>query len=672
MSDIPQMIDNRYQVVRLLGRGGMADVYLATDAILGRQVAVKVLDARHASDAEFVKRFHQEARAAAGLSNSHIVAIHDRGATDDSHYIVMEYIEGRTLSALLAEKGPLAPEQAIAIALDVLDALAAAHERGIIHRDVKPQNIIIDQQGRVKVADFGIARTIELTTRVTTAGSILGTAHYLSPEQAAGIEAVYGSDLYSLGVVLFEMLTGQVPFDGENLVAVMHKHLNQQPPSPRQLNPSIPENLSTVVLNALAKDPARRYASAGQFAGDLGRCRQGTPVASAALPLTTVEPQAAPAPRAYCPACGAANPKDNLFCNGCGSRMAAAAPVPPPAYTGPSSDEATRMLNQPAPAATPPAGKKARWRRRAVAVAVAAVIALVALAGIGMYAASGDDAAGGTSAGDSSEEAKVKAFTEGLAPLAERDEKLENDLNSYFKGYDLTSSSGEYNTDEAKKGRAKLESARSEYKDILRQVNALESSGSTDELKNDFVVLNQFYIDETGELIRLLDYIDQLYDAISRFRKATDRLTSSDPADAAEAVALINELNNELVTVTDDLNALDVPESFREYHDSLTAALLEMSALFDEIAVAITTEDAAKMAELETRFTQWEQKYDQELDSGGDIRKQYDAYWAEASKKEDRLIGNARQEVEAIRAKYGDQWVSDALRFDASDGWVKV
>ncbi len=253
---MPDIIDNRYEIIRRLGSGGMADVFLARDTHLGREVAIKVLYQRYADDNEFVARFRREAQSAAGLNHPHIVSIYDRGEADGSYYIAMEYLEGRSLKQVISERGPLEPALAIDISEQILQALQFAHENNVIHRDIKPHNIIINSRNQVKVTDFGIARAGS-AARMTETGSIIGTAQYLSPEQAKGLAVEQGSDLYSLGIVLYEMLTGQVPFEGENPVAIALKHLSDAPVPPQALNPEIPDNLNAVVMKALAKEIGR-------------------------------------------------------------------------------------------------------------------------------------------------------------------------------------------------------------------------------------------------------------------------------------------------------------------------------------------------------------------------------------------------------------------------------
>ncbi|MHB1361544.1 MAG: Stk1 family PASTA domain-containing Ser/Thr kinase [Thermoleophilia bacterium] len=281
-----ELLDNRYEIIRRLGSGGMADVYLARDTQLGREVAIKVLYKRYARDDEFVARFRREAQSAAGLNHPHIVSIYDRGQAEDSYYIAMEYLEGKSLKDVITDEGPLAPSQAIDYAEQILLALQFAHEHNVIHRDIKPHNIVISGRGQVKVTDFGIARA-GTSPAMTETGSIIGTAQYLSPEQAKGKAVEQSSDLYSLGVVLYEMLTGRVPFEGENPVAIALKHLSDEPVPPQALVPEIPDNLNSVVMRALAKNPEDRYPSAGNFLADLERCRQDLPVAAPAASADT-------------------------------------------------------------------------------------------------------------------------------------------------------------------------------------------------------------------------------------------------------------------------------------------------------------------------------------------------------------------------------------------------
>jgi eukaryotic-like serine/threonine-protein kinase len=266
----------RYRLGRKLGSGGMADVWLAEDQELGRRVAVKILHERYASDEQFVERFRREATNAAGLSHPNIVSIFDRGEAEGSYFIVMEYVEGRTLKELVVTRGPCPIPVAISYVRQVLAALRYAHRNGIIHRDIKPHNVIVDHEGRVKVADFGIARAG--ASQITEAGSIIGTAQYLSPEQARGAPVEESSDLYSTGVVLFELLTGAVPFTGETPVEIAMKHISHPPEPPSSIRPEIPHDLDLVVLRALAKEPADRYRSAQEMDRDLELVARGESV----------------------------------------------------------------------------------------------------------------------------------------------------------------------------------------------------------------------------------------------------------------------------------------------------------------------------------------------------------------------------------------------------------
>jgi serine/threonine-protein kinase len=272
-----QMFAGRYRLERKLGSGGMADVWLAEDTELGRRVAVKILHERYASDEQFVERFRREASHAAGLSHQNIVSIYDRGSANGSYFIVMEYIEGRTLKELLVTRGPCPVPVAISYARQILAALRQAHRAGIIHRDIKPHNVIVDREGRVKVADFGIARA-GTTSQMTEAGSIIGTAQYLSPEQARGAPVDESSDLYSTGIVLYELLTGEVPFTGETAVEIAMKHLSQVPEPPSTIRAEIPHDLDLIVLRALAKDAAERYRSAADMDRDLELVARGDAV----------------------------------------------------------------------------------------------------------------------------------------------------------------------------------------------------------------------------------------------------------------------------------------------------------------------------------------------------------------------------------------------------------
>ncbi len=274
-----QIVNERYRVLRKLGAGGMADVYLCEDLTLGRRVALKVLLQRFLGDAQFVERFRREAKAAAALNHPGIVAIYDWGQVGGTPYIVMEYVEGETLKDLVRRRGRLGGAEAIDLTIGLLAAVELAHRHGIIHRDIKSQNILIDRGGAAKVTDFGIARAGD--SGMTEAGSILGTAQYLSPEQARGQQVDERSDLYSVGVVMYEMLTGRVPFSGDSAVNVAMQHVNDLPDEPVTLVAGMPVSLNQIVLKAMAKEPAHRYGSAAEFAADLRAARAGAPVAAA-------------------------------------------------------------------------------------------------------------------------------------------------------------------------------------------------------------------------------------------------------------------------------------------------------------------------------------------------------------------------------------------------------
>jgi serine/threonine-protein kinase len=275
MIDPETIIDGRYRVISRLGSGGMADVYLAQDQLLGREVAVKVLHHHFAEDHEFVERFRREASSAAALSHPNIVGIFDRGEWNGTYYIAMEYVAGRSLKTIVREQGPLDPAAAIDIVIQILRAARSAHRRGVIHRDLKPHNVIIDEEGRARVTDFGIARAG--ASDMTLTGSIMGTAQYLSPEQAQGFAVSATSDLYSVGVILYELLTGVVPFEGESAVAIAFKQVSAEPRPPSDLNPSLPPSLDAIVLRALAKDPAQRYADDDELIAALQRERDALP-----------------------------------------------------------------------------------------------------------------------------------------------------------------------------------------------------------------------------------------------------------------------------------------------------------------------------------------------------------------------------------------------------------
>jgi serine/threonine-protein kinase len=298
------LVDGRYRVLNRLGSGGMADVYCAEDSHLGRQVALKVLYQRFAQDAEFVERFKREAQAAAGLTHPNVVNVFDRGEHDGTYYIAMEYLPGSTLKEVIAERGALDQEAVIDIGVQILRAASFAHRRGVVHRDLKPHNVMLDDAGNAKVTDFGIARAG--ASEMTEAGSIMGTAQYLSPEQAQGQLATSQSDLYSVGIILYELLTGRLPFDGESAVAIAVQHLNDPPPPISSLRPDVAPELEAAVMRALAKDPAARWADADEFIRALEGARAGL----ATKPLGQDTAAFAPVPAATVAGDGAAPPPE--------------------------------------------------------------------------------------------------------------------------------------------------------------------------------------------------------------------------------------------------------------------------------------------------------------------------------------------------------------------------
>jgi tRNA A-37 threonylcarbamoyl transferase component Bud32 len=284
-----RVLNDRYEIEQPLGRGGMAQVFRATDRVLGRPVAVKVLDRKYKDDAKFVTRFRREAQSAAGINHPNVVSVYDTGSEDGLHYIVMEYVDGDTLADLLQREGPLTAGRAVSIAEPVARALEAAHEKGMVHRDVKPGNIMVDSSGTVKVVDFGIARAAADDT-LTQTGTVLGTAAYLSPEQAQGETVDARSDVYSLGCVLYEMTTGRPPFTADSTLAVAYKHVREDPVPPSRLNPDVPPELDAVVMTALAKDPAARYPSGGAMREALSAAATGE--MPAAVGVAPTEPLA--------------------------------------------------------------------------------------------------------------------------------------------------------------------------------------------------------------------------------------------------------------------------------------------------------------------------------------------------------------------------------------------
>jgi eukaryotic-like serine/threonine-protein kinase len=290
----PVIFNGRYELHRRLGRGGMAEVYLARDQMLDRPVAVKVLFPALATDPGFVERFRREAQRAAALNHPNIVSVYDWGEANGTYFIVMEYVEGESLAETIHTEKRVHPDRAAEIASDVAAALAFAHRNGVIHRDVKPGNVLIDREGAVKVADFGIARAISDASdqNLTKTGSVMGTATYFSPEQARGAQLDPRSDLYSLGCVLYEMITGHPPFAGENAVAIAYKHVQEQPVPPRRIDPAIPETLEAIVLKCLAKNPANRYPSGQDMRADLRRYLDGARIMAEPVMAPPMDPGA--------------------------------------------------------------------------------------------------------------------------------------------------------------------------------------------------------------------------------------------------------------------------------------------------------------------------------------------------------------------------------------------
>jgi beta-lactam-binding protein with PASTA domain len=330
-----RVFGGRYELEQRLGAGGMAEVWRGHDRVLNRTVAIKTLHPQFARDAGFVDRFRREAQAAARLSHPGIVSVYDSGADGDTPFIVMQYIEGRTLAEFLGSGKTVPPTQAAEIAQGIAEALAAAHAHGVIHRDIKPANVMVTRDGKVLVMDFGIARMISGPETAPQTSAVMGTASYLSPEQAQGRPVDARTDIYSLGVVLYEMLTGHPPFTGESPMAIAYKQVNDTPPAPSSINPDVPPELDAVVMRALSKNPANRYQTGQEFADDLERARTGRQVT--ATPLL------------------------------------------------PAGGEATQVISRPQPTSVLPPREEERGSRRRTWIAVLVAVLVMALLGAGAY-----------------------------------------------------------------------------------------------------------------------------------------------------------------------------------------------------------------------------------------------------------------------------------------------
>src|ERR671922_2796213 len=269
---IGQLIAGRYEIEELVGTGGMSSVYRARDTVLGRHVALKVLHEHFSTDEEYVERFRREARAIARLNHPNIVTVIDRGEFEGRQFIVFEHVPGENLKDLVRREGPLPVQEALALTQQVARGLAFAHEHGIVHRDVKPQNVLVDEGGSAKVTDFGIARSLEVDQDITETGAVLGTSHYLSPEQAGGAAVDERSDQYSLGVLLYELLTGEVPYPGESVMTVAMRHLRDPVPRVREKRPDVSARVDDLVGRAMAKRPEERFASTEALVGALEAC----------------------------------------------------------------------------------------------------------------------------------------------------------------------------------------------------------------------------------------------------------------------------------------------------------------------------------------------------------------------------------------------------------------
>ncbi len=287
---VGEVLSGRYELEELIGAGGMSSVYRAHDQLLDRKVALKVLHQQYTGDEEYVERFRREARSVATLSHPNIVTVIDRGEHGDRQFIVFEYVEGENLKRLIERRGPAPVSTALELAMQIARGLSFAHQQGLIHRDVKPQNVLMNGDGQAKVTDFGIARSLDVKHGMTQTGTVLGTSDYIAPEQAQGQRVDEHTDVYSLGVVLYEMLLNEVPFPGENFVAVAMRHINEEPPSIRDKRPDVPVRVEAAVHRAMAKDPEARFQTMAEFCAELEAClaeeqgTQGTQVIAPAPP----------------------------------------------------------------------------------------------------------------------------------------------------------------------------------------------------------------------------------------------------------------------------------------------------------------------------------------------------------------------------------------------------
>jgi serine/threonine-protein kinase len=279
---VGELIAERYELEELVGTGGMSSVYRAHDNLLERDVALKMLHPQFTADGDYVERFRREARSVAQLSHPNIVTVIDRGEQEDRQFIVFEYISGENLKALVEREGPLPEQQAVELALQIARALGFAHDHGLVHRDVKPQNVLLNGDGQAKVTDFGIARSLDVQSGLTQTGTVMGTSDYIAPEQARGRRVDAQSDIYSLGAVLYELLTGEVPFKGDNFVAVAMRHINEPVPSIREQRPELSAHLDAIVRRAMAKDPRDRFGSMDELCSELSDCLQPESTASGA------------------------------------------------------------------------------------------------------------------------------------------------------------------------------------------------------------------------------------------------------------------------------------------------------------------------------------------------------------------------------------------------------